>query len=193
MSGPEATEQRVAAAARRLIESGEWPDATLERIAEAAELSRVTLHRHGLGREGVLAFLAADVAAAYRDAMWPVLTAAGTAAERLELALRTICDLADENLGVLQALDASTNAAVFHEDGGVEALTRTEFSGPLERILRDGLVDGTLRALDPAETATVLFNLVGWSFIHLRSSHHWSAERARSATLQIVLSGVKAS
>jgi hypothetical protein len=35
------------------------------------------------------------------------------------------------------------------------------FTEPLEKLLREGIADGSLRDVDPVETATVLFNLVG--------------------------------
>ena len=85
---------------------------------------------------------------------------------------------------------AATNAALFHDEQTEEALTRTEFTEPLERLLRDGAGDGTLRSVDFIETATVLFNLVGWTYIHLRSGHGWSPEPARSATLGVVMPGL---
>jgi hypothetical protein len=64
------------------------------------------------------------------------------------------------------------------------------FSEPFERILRDGAQDGTLREVDVQETATVLFNLVGWTYIHLRTGHHWGIERAHEAVLAVALHGV---
>ena len=65
-------------------------------------------------------------------------------------------------------------------DGG---LTRASFTEPVERILRDGAADGSLRAVeDPAETATVLFNLIGWTYRHLRRGHGWTPERAGAAS-----------
>ena len=109
----------------------------------------------------------------------------------MQRALVTLCELAEENLSLLLALDAAANAAVFHEDAGGEAMTRDVFTEPLERLLRDGAAEGTLAPIeDPAETATVLFNLVGWTYIHLRSGHRWSPARARRATMDVALRGV---
>ena len=42
------------------------------------------------------------------------------------------------------------------------------------------------------ETATVLFNLVGWTDIHLRTGHGGKPERALRATLDPVLHGLLA-
>ncbi len=172
------------------MNAGGWGEATLERIAREAGVSRVTLHRRGLGKEEILRRLTVQGMARYREAMWPVLTGPGTGAERLLGALEALCDLAEENLHLFLALDAAASATVFHEPADEDALTRNEFTEPLERVLRDGATDGTLRSVDASETATVLFNLVGWTYIHLRSGHRWSAKRARTATLSVVLPGL---
>jgi hypothetical protein len=66
------------------------------------------------------------------------------------------------------------------------------FTEPLEKLLREGAADGRLRDVDPVQTATVLFNLVGWTYIHLRTGHGWRPERALRATLDPVLHGLLA-
>jgi hypothetical protein len=127
--------------------------------------------------------------------MWPALTSPEPAGERLEHALGTICELAEENLGLLLALDAAANAAVFHDEKTETkqgALTRNVFTEPLERLLRDGEAEGRVRTLeDPLATATLLFNQVGWTYIHLRSGHGWPAERVREAVVEMALHGLR--
>jgi AcrR family transcriptional regulator len=174
--------------ARRAIEEHGPSGATLERIATAAGLSRMTLHRRGVSRAAILAALAERLEADYRAAMWPALVAdAESARERLELVLVAECDVANANLGVLDALDDATRDAVFHEG----SLTREVFIEPLIRLLRDGAADGSLNAVeDPVESATVLFNVVGHGYRHLRSGHGWSHERARHAVVRLALDGV---
>lgn len=191
MPEPSIPSPEVLAGARRVLDTHGWQGATLERIAAEAGISRVTLHRRGVTKEAILASLAKEAVASYRERMWPVLTGSGTARERLLAALTAICELAEENLSLLIALDAQANAAVFHESGDEEVLTRDEFTEPLERLLRDGAADGTIRTTpDPLETATVLFNLVGWTYIHLRSGHHWQPARARDATIETLSEGL---
>ncbi|SEH16157.1 TetR/AcrR family transcriptional regulator [Thermoleophilum album] len=179
------------AGARRAFAKYGFHEATLERIAEEAGVSRVTLHRRGITKQGLLEQLAERAAEQYRAAMWPALTASGSGADRLERALEILCEQAEANLDVLLALGAQANAEVFHEEGD-EALTRAPFTEPLERLLRDGAADGTLREVDPVETATVLFNLVGWAYVHLRAEHRWAPERARRATLDVAVNGLRA-
>ena len=177
-------------AARRVFAEHGYAGATAERIAAAAGVSRVTLHRRGITRDGLLAELVALATDDYRRTMWPALTAGGSGAERLELALEALCQAAEEHMALLIALRAQADA-VFHQEDD-EALTRSVFTEPLERVLRDGIADGTVRDCDPVEMATVLFNLVGWTYIHLRTGHGWKPDHARAATLEPVLHGLLA-
>jgi AcrR family transcriptional regulator len=186
---PAIDDERVLAGARKALAKHGWPGVTLERIAEEAGVSRVTLHRRGVSKDALLGRLAERAIEEYRAALWPALTGPGDAAGRLEQALEALCDVAEANLALLLALGTASDA-VFHEPGE-EALTRAPFTEPLERLLRDGVADGTLDAADPVESATVLFNLVGWTYIHLRTGHGWPPERARSATLGVALDGVR--
>ena len=179
----------IVGAAQRVFQAHGYAGATLDRIATEAGVSRVTLHRRGVTKDGLLAELVARATETYRAALWPALTGGGTGAQRLTQALEALCDSAEEHMALLVALRAQSDG-VFHRDDQEEALTRSVFTGPLERLLRDGIADGSLREVDPTEMATVLFNLVGWTYIHLRTGHGWKPERARGAVLEPVLNGL---
>lgn len=182
-------DDRVLEASRRVLRSHGLQGLTSERIAQEAGISRVTLHRRGITKATILATLTENAIASYRNALWPVMTAAGTGRERLELALQRLCEVAEEQLELLVALRAQTDA-IFHEDAEGEAMTRTEFTEPLERLLRDGAADGTLRETNFTEMATVLFNLVGWTYVHMRTGHRWSPDHARAAIFDLVMAGL---
>lgn len=160
-------------AAQRAFADRGHQRSTLERIAAEAGISRVTLHRRGVTKDALVAALAERAVDRYRRAMWPVLTGPGTNEERLESALTALCGVVEDN-----------------RDG--EVLTRGSFADPFERLLHDGAEDGSLRALDPREGATALVNLVGQTYLRLRTGHGWSPERARKATLDLALRGVLA-
>jgi len=178
--------------ARDAIEAHGWEAATMERLAGALGVSRMTLHRRGVRREDVLRALGSLLEDDYRRALWPALTAAGSGAERLELALRGLCDVTEANLALLAALDSAERDAIFHAPGE-QALTQEVFTAPLLALLRDGAADGTLSAEDdPEETATVLFNLLSWTYRHLRLSHRWPPERAAAAVTRRALRSVAA-
>ena len=185
------TDDHLQEAALRTFAAHGYANATLERIAAEAGLSRVTLHRRGVSKDRLLADLVARATEDYRRAVWPALTGAGSGAERLTQALVALCVCAEQYMAVLLAMRAQADG-IFHGDED-EALTRTVFTEPLEKLLREGAADGSLREVDALETATVLFNLVGWTYIHLRSGHRWAAERATRATLDPVLHGLLAS
>lgn len=176
-------------AGRRVLARHGYHGATAERIAEEAGISRVTLHRRGVTKDSILAELTEIALQRYREALWPALTSPGSGAERLRVALEALCAQTEENMELLIALRSRADA-VFHDDQESEALTRSVFTEPFERLLRDGIQDGTLRDVDVTETATVLFNLVGWTYIHLRTGHRWNPERARIRLLEIALEGV---
>lgn len=163
-------------------------ETTRERIAAEAGLSRATIYRRDVTREQLVAALTARAAQTFRNAIWPAITGRGTAAERLEAALEAMCAAADAYLPLLAGMFLA-HGGVFHRPGP-DALTVDVFAEPFERLLIDGAADGTLRHVPETVTATVLFNMVGWGYIHLRASHHWDAEAARRSVIGLALHGL---
>lgn len=178
-------------AAHRAIERHGWRDATLERIAAEAGVSRMTLHRHRVTRDGVLLGLARRLEQQHRETMEAVLSGKGDARTRLRGVLEAECALAEENLALSDAFGSGARDAIYHESGR-PALTRESFTAPYRRLLVAGADDGSLRAVDPDETATVLLNLVGHTYRHLRQGHGWEPARARRAVCTLALDGVSA-
>src|SRR6188472_2926033 len=133
--------------AHRAVERFGWQQATLERIATEAGVSRMTLHRRGVTREALLSALAERLVTSYREGMWPALTARGNGRERLEQALAGYCDAVEANLEVLAALAEADHNAIFHEDGP-RGLSRPAFTEPIRRLLEDGAADGSLAVDD---------------------------------------------
>ena len=91
-------DQGLLEGAHRAIERWGWRQATLERIATEAGVSRMTLHRRGVTRDGLLGALSERLEDDYRSSMWPALTASGSGRERLEQALAGYCEAVEANL-----------------------------------------------------------------------------------------------
>jgi AcrR family transcriptional regulator len=178
---------------RKRLATRDWRSVTVAELAEAAGLSRMTLHRRGITKEQVLAQLGARLEAEYREAMFAALTASGSARERLREALCAICTVDERYLGVLGAL-AGGLETVFHEDGEQDepVLTRAAFTDGLRRLLEDGAQDGSIAVADPVQTATLVFNAVGHTYRHMRTGHRWAAEVARERVVTLVLDGLPA-
>ena len=190
MAQAEGTERRVIEGARRAIAAGGWQSATLTRIAEEAGVSRMTLHRRGLGREEIFGLLARDYEDAFRTALWPSVTSRGTGAERLEAMLVAVCEVTEDHLSFLVALDEETDRRFFHESDP-EVHSREGYINPIERLLADGISDGSVREVDIEETATVLVNAVDRTYRHLRRAHDWSPVRARAALIDLTMRGLR--
>jgi AcrR family transcriptional regulator len=163
-----------------------WNGLTLERVAEIAGRARSTLWRQGITRERLVGSLVAEVAADFRESLFPILTSEGSGADRLRRSLEALCELIDRHLPLLVATDE-----VFHqppEPGG-----HPDYLAPLVQFLREGESDGSLvlRA-ELVETADVLFNAVAWPYVHMRGRHGWEPERARTAIVDLALSWVAA-
>jgi AcrR family transcriptional regulator len=170
-----------------VLAEGGWDRLSLERVAGQAGVSRVTLWRQRITRDGLVDALLARLSADYRDAMWPVLTASGTGRERLESSLGALCGVADRHLDLLSAADDA-----FHR-AWQRSPPAGSFLEPFVRALEDGAADGTLRSLGPAiDAADAVFNTVCWPYVHLRARHGWSQQKARGLILELVLQGVVA-
>jgi AcrR family transcriptional regulator len=182
-------EQAILDGARQAVTRWGWRGATLERIARAAGVSRVTLYRRGITKERVLRALIEQGVERYRRGLWPVVTGPGSGRQRLERALKALVEAAEADLPLLVALQTESDTP-FHRPGKREVLTDTPFTDPLERLLRDGAADGSLRAVHPVETATVLFTMVGRAYVHLRTGHRWGMGRARRGVLDLALNGL---
>ena len=165
-------DERLRAAAARVLQDAGWQGLTIEAVAEAAGLSRVTAWRLGASRETLIASLLGHLGQDYRQAMWPAIVGTGTARERLDRAIDALFDVIDAHMPLLLASDT-----VFHR----ATATRINFNEPFTRLFEDGRIDHSVATIadDPAESADLLFNTACWPYVHLRGRHGWAPDRAR--------------
>jgi AcrR family transcriptional regulator len=161
---------------------------TLNRIADEADMSRATFYRRGVTLDQLVTALAGQAVETFRAALWPALTGTGSAAERLRAALEALCHTADEHPSLLAGIFLTQGESL--DRHGSQTLKTDVFTEPLERLLRDGAADGTLRDVRSTITATMLFNTVGWGYIRLRTAHGWDPETARESAIDLVFHGL---
>jgi len=174
---------RLRQAAVEVLARSGWAGLTMEAVAEEAGLSRVTVWRLGATRDSLVADLLQGLEEDYRKALWPALTAAGSARQRLDLALSGLFEVAEAHLPLLLASDQ-----VFHK----ASASGINFNEPFTRIFRDGLEDGSLTPPggDPEEAADLLFNTVCWAYTHLRGRHGWDPALLSTRLKDLVLPGL---
>ena len=163
---------------------------TLERVADRAGRSRVTLWRQQVTQESLVDGLLARLTRDFRDAMWPALADAGTGAERLASALAALCDVVDAHLPLLAVSDDVFDRAAER----MRDITGQSFSflDPFTASLRAGATDGSLttHGVVVEDLATTIFSSVCWGYAHVRRHRGWGPERARGPLLALVTAGV---
>ena len=176
------------AVATGLLHEEGWSALRLERIAEAAGVSRATVWRHGLTRRAVEQLLREKLAADYRDLMWEPVTMPGTGAERFAAALRALCAVAERNLPLL----AHTDTAFHGPDLDAAGLT-VDYFAPWLRILEQGNADGTLAPVaEPTRFVVLVSDTVLFGYVHLRARHRpygWEPGATAEAIVGLVAHG----
>ena len=120
-----------------------WEGLTLERVAVAAGRARSTLWRQGLTVEALIGALVGELAADFRNTMYPILTSAGTGRVRLERGLFALCEILDRHLPLMLASDEA-----FHQDTAPGE--PPDYLHPFIQFLREGATDGSLPPSDDA-------------------------------------------
>jgi AcrR family transcriptional regulator len=168
-----------------------WHELSLDDLARAAGLTRMTFHRRGISRDMVRDGLVELLVSEYEAAALPALTSSADAPERMRLALESVCEVEEHYLGLIEGLGEQISA-IYHEPGDGAVLTRGPFVAAIRRILQDGERERTLDAgEDLDESATLLFNATGWTYRHMRSGHHWPPDKARSMVVALLIDGIR--
>jgi AcrR family transcriptional regulator len=179
-----AVDEKLHRATISVLRERGWDGLTLERVAQAAGRARSTLWRQGLTLEVLVSALVGELAADFRETMYPILTGAGTGRDRLERGLAALCELLDRHLPLMLATDEA-----FHQETAPGQ--PPDYLHPFIQFLREGAADGSLApGADVVEAADVAFNAVAWTYVHLRGRHGWPAEKAATRVTDVVLHGL---
>jgi AcrR family transcriptional regulator len=158
---------RLLQVATELLDEHGWEALSLDRIADRAGVSRATVWRAGLTRAAVEQLLRQRLTADYLALMWAPLGMEGSGRERLDAALRALCEVAERNLPLLAHTDLA-----FHGPDLDAAGLEVDYFGPWLRILDQAVSDGSLAEIDDrARFVVALSDLVMLTYVHLRVHH----------------------
>lgn len=181
-------DRRLLAVATDLLDEEGWPALSLERIAQRAGVSRATVWRAGLTRTAVETVLRQRLVDDYKELMWRPLTMPGSGVERLEAALRALCEVAERNLPLLAHTDEAFHGPAL-DAMGVEL----DFFGPWLRILEQTAAEGELAVPpDPHRFVVLLCDTVMLTYVHLRALHGaygWPADQTTTELVTLVARG----
>jgi len=134
-------------------------DAKVDEIAEAAGIPVATLYYYFNGKEEILAFLLQDLLESIAGAVVVAIGQPGTALERLRSAVEAQMRVMLENPAACRALVGDLGRATRLPE--LAAAIETAFHQPLERLLTEGIDDGSLRPLpDVNKAALSIFGAV---------------------------------
>jgi AcrR family transcriptional regulator len=128
-------------------------DAKVDEIAEAAGIPVATLYYYFNGKEEILAFLLHDLLESIAGAVLLAIGQPGTALERLRSAVETQMRVMLENPAACRALVGDLGRATRLPE--LAAAIETAFHQPLERLLTEGIEDGSLRPLPDVNNAAL--------------------------------------
>ena len=154
---PPAIAVKLEAAAELLTEEG-VDNARVEDVAVAAGIPRTTLYYYFAGRDDIVAFLFQTRLNVVSEAVAAEADGDGTAAERFERVVRAQIGIIAEHPGASKLLLASLGKAAHKPD--LVDLVHASFHGPVERLLREGVADGSLRTSDAERDASAIVGAV---------------------------------
>jgi AcrR family transcriptional regulator len=176
-------------AVARILERDGMGGLSITSIAQEAGCSRVTLHRRGNRLGDYVVAVLGRTSDDLRASLWPVLTASGSAAERLEAAYTVLCEVCERHAGVMAAVYDLPPVPLPDRP---DRTTSFQFIEPFERLLRDGVIDGSLRSDDPLADATMTANAVAWTYLHMRRAHRWRPDDATARVVAMTMASVRA-
>ena len=167
--------------------------ARMEHLAEAVRVPRATLYYHFSGKDAVLAWLMSSTVDELGRAVSAAAAEPGSAAARLERAVRAM-------LGVMGRRPAACRVLIanLEQSGRLSEIADgliAAFHAPVIALLGDGAEDGSLRPVaDPIRVASAMFGataIAGLQSLVVEDS--FAEDAVAAAVLDVLLDGLRAS
>jgi TetR/AcrR family transcriptional regulator len=186
---PTSIAQRLTPAAELFADRG-LDQTKIEDVADATGIAKATLYYYFSGKEDILAFLLRDTLVSVTDAVAIAAAADGTARERLIGVLAAQLEVMAEQPAVCRALIADLGRAGRIPD--IAQAIVDAFYTPVERLLREGAAEGSLRTVDdPLATAVAIFGAVTISGLsHLVLAGGIAVDQVANRLTELLLVGL---
>ena len=131
----------------------------MEEIASRAGLSRATLYLHFSGKSHVYQVLLQKINAGFAERIESLVTAEHSAPRKLRLFTELTAQTYEDNPVLVAAVTGDKNFSIQKVSAPILSEQRTQILDCLQRILRQGIEESTIRNLDVEETAFLMYEL----------------------------------
>jgi TetR/AcrR family transcriptional regulator len=185
---PSSLERRLLAAADALAAQG-FEDVKVDDLTAATGIPRATLYYYFDGKDGVLAWFLQrwlqDITVIVDEAV----SGDGSARERLEALVRTVCRLMAGHPSLARQLAANLGSAARLPE--LARALDTAFNRPLRRLLQEGAADGSLRQVDINTTSIAIFGVLAIPALwYLVTTGDLDADAVADQVVALVLGGL---
>lgn len=187
---PATLARQIYAAAEPIADHG-LDHTKIDDIADATGVPKATLYYHFAGKEEILSFLFAEMLSLVEGEVAVAAAAPGSACDRLTAVVKAQVKAMFDHPAVCRALLGEFGRASSLPE--IAAAIRNAFHIPIERLLRDGERDGSLRHLEnPADAATAVFGAVTFNALnHLVEHDQDDPQAVASAALDVLITGLR--
>ena len=183
-------ESEIIDAARRVIVQHGLANASMEKIADAANISKGTLYLYFDSKEALVREATERGHAALAEAVAAATEAATAPVDALHAYVRAVIAFSDENAVMFRAMDMHPDSAGAPAAKAVEKRIGA-YVDLLEGFLDQGMADGSIRPVRPRQVARILVEAVrGIVIERLREASPRPVDEDATALVDVVLNGI---
>lgn len=181
---------QIVAAAKELFHTKGYHATSVRDIADALGILSGSLYAHISSKEDLLYAIADEAADQFVAEVTPLLTASGSAAERLQLAMRKHMQVIADHL--------STASVFFHEWRSLEPDRREAINEKRQRVeavfrqlVDEGIASGEFGQVDPKFAALLVLSALNWSYQWYSPDGPLGPEEIADKYAELVLTGLR--
>lgn len=181
---------QIVAVAKDLFHAKGYHATSVRDIADALGILSGSLYAHISSKEDLLHAIADEAADQFIAEVTPLLDAAGTAAERLQMAMRKHMQVIAENLSTAsvffhewRSLDPDRREAIKKKRQQVEAVFR--------QLIEEGIASGEFGGVDPKFATLLVLSALNWTYQWYSPDGPLGPEEIADKYSELVLAGLR--